>query len=418
MQLEHDRNGSALREQNAPDKSSMPSGASSASLPRLGLACILTMLAVGTVFMNQAVFPDIAGSFHVDAQEARLSFSVISLCYSLAFFFVGPVADSFDHRKIAAGGCALIATLLMIAMGLREYPWYLACTGLVGLAAATVPASMFPYVSRLASPRESGVYIGAVVASSTLGIVAGRAALGAFTGFIGWRGAYGLFSLIFALLAVLSAGGLGTTPGKWRKNKNIVKSYSEMVKMVMRPATASLLLTGFFLFFGFLGTITFLTYRLASPPFSFSAAEVGYISFAGLVAIVAPFSGGLSRRFGTYTIVFPSLLVCLGAMPILCWSRTVFWAASGMLLLFLGVYACQPLLFLLLGRRISSTALGSASSLYILFCIGGGSVASLVLGGVWKECGWTGVVLACSLSITVALGLAVVDFLKRASIRS
>lgn len=387
------------------------------SVLRLTTACVVTMLAVGTVFMNQAIFLDLAASFNLAAPEARFSFSIISLCYSLAFLFVGPVADTVDCRKIAVAGNVVISALLMSVAGVHEYTWFLACSGLMGMAAATVPASMFPYVSRLASPRRSGVYVGAIVASATLGIVVGRVALGASADMVGWRVSYRLFSLIFAVLAITSAYLLKTTVKNKNSNHNLSKLYVEMIRMLISPATASLLLTGFFLFFGFLGAITFLTYRLASPPFLFNSAEVGYISFAGLVAVIAPFSGGLSRRFGTYNIIFPSLTLCLVAMPVLYCSHSVFFTTVAVLFLFLGVYACQPLLFLLMGRRISHEAMGCASSLYILFCIGGGSISSLALGSVWQTHGWAGIILACFGSIAIALGIAIVDCRKRASIR-
>lgn len=379
------------------------------SFLRLGTACVVTMLAVGTVFMNQSIFMEIAGSFSLNAQGASVSFSVASLCYSLTFLFAGPLADTFDCRKISAAALALIALLLVGAAGMHEYPWFLACTGLTGLAAAAVPASLFPYVSRLAPAHKSGVYVGAIVASATLGIVVGRAALGASTSFMGWRASYRLFALLFALLAVTSAYLLKTTKKNEKNTYNIGKLYAEMFRMLITPEIVSLLLTGFFLFFGFLGAITFLTYRLTSPPFSFNSAQVGYISFAGLVAVIAPFSGELSRRYGTRQIILPSLILTLAALQLLYWGNSVLLTTLGVLLLFLGVYACQPLLFLLIGRRIAANAMGCASSLYILCCIGGGSIASLVLGTVWKAYGWSGITLVCSASISIALGIAVMD---------
>ena len=386
-------------------------GADTASMV---MACASTMLAVGTVFMNQSIFLELAKSFAIDIQDARYSFGIISLGYSLAFVVAGPVADLFEARKVAASGLAVLASLLLCASWLQGFSLFLVCMGALGVGAALVPASIFPYVARVSSDKRRGVYVGAIVASATLGIIVGRVCLGVATDWLGWRGAYRLFALVFLVFAFFLFGMLrGAGNGGHGGGKGLSALYGDMFRLLIRPATASLLLTGFCLFFGFLGAVTFLTYRLAAPPFNFTSGQVGYISFAGLVAVVAPFAGGLSQRFGVYRIVLPSLAVCLAALQILAWSRSVASMTLGILLLFLGVYACQPLLFLLMGRRISRQAMGVASSLYILCCIGGGSLASMVLGGVWRVHGWQGVVHACSASIAVALVIACIGAVKR-----
>jgi len=43
---------------------------------------------------------------------------------------------------------------------------------------------------------------------------------------------------------------------------------------------------------------------------------------------------------------------------------------TGVLLLFSGVYFCQPLIFLLITQKVPKIYLGTASSFYVLFCIG------------------------------------------------
>jgi len=145
------------------------------------------------------------------------------------------------------------------------------------------------------------------------------------------------------------------------------------------------LLAGFSLIFGFLGMITFLTYRLIASPFNFSSGEVGWISFAGITALIAPFAGNLSQKIGTYKIIFPGLLVCLLSFQLMGWFQSITLTVLGLLLLFLGVYVCQPLVFLLIGQNVPKESIGSASSLYILFCIGGGSLSSILLGPAWRS---------------------------------
>ncbi len=178
------------------------------------------------------------------------------------------------------------------------------------------------------------------------------------------------------------------------------------------PKTLSLLLVGFGLYFGFLGMITFLTYRLVAPPFNFSSGEVGWISFAGITALIAPFSGSISQKIGLLKIIFPSLLICLLSFQLMGWFQSITLIVLGLLLLFFGVYSCQPLVFLLIGQSVPKESIGSASSLYILFCVGGGSLSSILLGPVWRSYGWHGITILCSISLLISLLIMLINALK------
>ena len=162
--------------------------------------------------------------------------------------------------------------------------------------------------------------------------------------------------------------------------------------------------------------VTFLTYRLIGPPFNFSSGEVGWISFAGITALIAPFAGDLSQKIGTYKIIISALLVCLLSFQLMGWFESVTLTTLGLLLLFLGVYTIQPILFLIVGQNVSKESIGSASSLYILFCIGGGSLSSIFLGPVWLSYGWHGITILCSISLLISLIIMLVIALKERNI--
>jgi YNFM family putative membrane transporter len=98
------------------------------------------------------------------------------------------------------------------------------------------------------------------------------------------------------------------------------------------------------------------------------------------------------------------------------WFQSITLTALGLLLLFLGVYACQPLVFLLIGQNVPKESIGSASSLYILFCIGGGSLSSIFLGPVWRSYGWHGITTLCSISLLISLLIMSIITLKERDI--
>jgi YNFM family putative membrane transporter len=363
----------------------------------------MVMTAVVTVFMTQPIFLELATSFRIELSEARFAFGATSLSYSAAFFFVGPLADRFDRPKMAITGLVASSAAIFSASLTTCFPSFLITMGLTGFSAALIPAALFPHMTLLAPREKLGLYVGAIVASGTLGVVVGRVAIGLLTAQFGWPVAFRMVSALLLALAGLGRLVLVERSGPRPPSPlSIPALYLRSIKLLLSPKTLALLTIGFFLFSGFLGMVTFLTYRLVAAPFLFTAAEVGWISLAGITALVAPLAGTLSRKTGIFEVSLPALVVCLVAVQLMGWFHSVPVVTLGLLLLFAGVYCCQPLIFLLIGQNVPRESLGSASSLYILVCIGGGSLSSMALGPIWTAYGWSGVTLACTLCIAVA----------------
>jgi YNFM family putative membrane transporter len=212
---------------------------------------------------------------------------------------------------------------------------------------------------------------------------------------------------VFSLLTTIVLNGkkINNAP---KAGEKYSKSYLKALKLMISPELLRLLMTGFFLFFGFLGMVTFLTFRLTNAPFYFTSADIGWISLAGLTALIgSPLSGILAKKTGVFKIMIASLSLCLISVQLMGWIPLKLPVCTGLLLLFLGVYFCQPLIFLLISQKVPQKYLGTASSFYILFCIGGGSVSSVALGPVWKLFGWQGVTLICSGSLVIAMALCI-----------
>jgi YNFM family putative membrane transporter len=382
----------------------MNKGARKAFNFKVIIICAINLLAVSTVFMTQSIFFELSESFKINITQSRLSFSIVSLSYAISFFFLGPAADKYYLPKIALSGLFFLAITVFFSSYTENFDYFLTIMALVGMAAALIPASMFPYIAKTAPQNNIGVYMGSIVASGTLGVIFGRVSMGLLTYLIGWQYSFRVFSFILLLLSVLTFFTLIEGHDKPTGEKiKLSKLYANSFKLFLNIKILSLLLTGLTLFIGFLGMVTFLTYRLIAPPFNFSSGEVGWISFAGITALIAPFAGALSQRIGTYKILLPALFLCLLSFQIMGWFQSITLTTLGLLLLFLGVYTCQPLVFLLISDSAPKESMGSASSLYILFCIGSGSLASILLGPVWRSYGWHGITILCSISLMISL---------------
>ena len=386
---------------------------------RILIACTINLLAVSTVFMTQSIFLELSESFKIDITQARFSFSIVSLFYAAAFFFLGPAADKFDLPKIAVTGLFLLAITVFYSSYAASFNLFIIAMALMGICAALIPASMFPYIAKTSPRKKIGIYMGSIVASGTLGVILGRVSMGVLTSIIGWQVSFRIVSFVLFFLAALTFLSLVEKDDENSKNhQELTRLYANSIRLLFDPKILSLLLAGFSLFVGFLGMVTFLTYRLIAPPFNFSSGEVGWISFAGITALIAPFAGNLSQKIGTNKIIFYSLLVCLLSFQFMGWFQSITLTVFGLLLLFLGVYTFQPVLFLLVAQNVPKESIGSASSLYILFCIGGGSLSSIFLGPVWHSYGWSGITTICTISVLISLLIISVTALKDRDIES
>lgn len=379
---------------------------------KVALACAMTMLGVATLFMTQSIFLEISESFGIDIGRVHLAFGFASLSYAATFFVLGPATDMRHLPKMAVGGTALLAATILWASCAGDFGVFLLNMALAGIFTATIPAAMFPHIAAISPQHKQAVYIGSLVAAGPMGIIFGRVSMGLMTAEFGWRLSFRIYAAVLLTLAVIAwIVFVRNQKHAFGPIRNIARLYAGSMRIIVKPETGSFLLVGFGLFFGTLGILTFLTYRMVAPPYNWTSAQVGWISFAGVTALVAPFSGNLSRRIGPVKMILSGLVLCLAALQLMSWFQSTVCIILGLFLLFLGVYICQPLLFLLMGQYVPRTSLGSASSLYILFCIGGGSLSSFVLGPVWCSQGWHGIAAICSGAVVLSLFIMI----KRAS---
>ena len=377
-----------------------------ANLTKASITCLAAMIAVSAVFMTQSVFLEISDFFHVDINQARFAFSIVSIFYAFSFLLFGPAADRFELRKMSTIGLFFIAAGVFTAAIVNRFDYFIISMAIIGISASAVAASMFPYMVKIAPPKKQGLYLGAFVAASTAGMVIGRFLTGLMTSWWGHTNTLKIISMtifIFSLLTmvVLNDKKINKGPKAIQKES---KSYFKALKIIMSSEIVSLFMIGFFLFFGFIGMITFLSFRLTYSPFYFTSAEIGWISLAGLTAIPgSPLSGILAKKVGDLKVIIASLGLCLISVQLMGWVPLIVPIVTGLLLLFLGVYFCQPLVFLLISQKVPQIYLGTASSFYVLFCIGGGSVSSVLLGPIWKSFGWWSITLTCSCSMAIAM---------------
>ncbi|MDE1999956.1 MAG: MFS transporter [Burkholderiales bacterium] len=305
------------------------------------IACLTTCLAVASVYIMQPVLAELASRFDISGTDARLAFSVVSIAYALAFFFLGPLSDRVEPRTMAMVG--LLAAAIAVGLGslIGVYEHLLILLAVQGAFAAMVPAAMFALVPRIAPKERMGTYFGFVIAASVVGITLGRSSMGLMTAKWGLSSAMQVCGLALVLAAAFNQ----LLPISARSDTTKVtvrQAYGNALRMLAAGRLLRLFGIGFLLFFGYLGMLTFLTLRLHQAPFMFDSAAIGSVSLLGLSALFgAPLSGRLVARIGSLPVALGGLFIVMAAIVCLALARTELVLIAGLFLLFLGVFSCR-----------------------------------------------------------------------------
>lgn len=379
------------------------------------LACLATVIAVGSMYVTQPLLGDLAAAFGAAPAAARGAFGYPLLAYAAAFFLVGPLTDRIRAKHLILAGGGALAVLLVAAGCSRSLSAFTALMTLAGVAAAAVPAASFAVVPRIVPAARSGFWFGLLIAASVVGVTLGRALGGIAAAALGWRPSFVGAGILVALAAACFAAFTREADPPGAKLP-LASAYGDTLALLRSTPVLRYLAVGLLLFFGYLGLTTFLTLRLQGAPFGLSTAQIGWISFVGLAAVVgAPVSGIFTARFDAARVGAAGLAIVVVSQLVLLAATSTLVASAGLLGVFLGVFICQPAVLVLLARVVPAARKGAGSSLYLLACLACGGVASLVLGPLWLRFGWPGVVVPATCAVALALLLILLPQTRPAS---
>jgi len=235
---------------------------------QLFIVCLMTCVAVASVYWTQAVLAEVGAAFNVSAAQARLAFSACSIAYAIAFFLFAPFADRISARKLAQFGLCATAIAVGASAAVDSFTVYLGIVTLQGGFAAAVPAATFALMPRIAVKDKLGIYFGLMIASTVIGISVGRAVMGLLTTRFDFHGSLLICAIAFVVMAILTIILPNDEILKPKETKSVFGMYLAAVWMLVRPMYCGLFFVGFMLFFGYFGAVTFLTLRLQEAPFS------------------------------------------------------------------------------------------------------------------------------------------------------
>ena len=371
---------------------------------RLGAAAagIATFL---NMYATQAILPELARGLHASIAASGLTVTAPLLAVAFVAPFVGSISDRMGRKRLIVGAGAALILPTLAAAAAPSLEFLLACRFLQGLLLPFVFTVTVAYigdeVEGQAAIRLSGTYISGTI----LGGFSGRLSTGLMTAAAGWRSAFVLLAAETAMAMAVVAWALPREQ-RFRPAGGLRQAGRDFAAHLSNPRLTATYAVGFAVLFSLVATFTFISFRLAAPPFGLGPAQLGLIFVVYLLgSVITPPAMGMAVRLGrraTLAVAYTAVLVGLGLTLI-----PNLWAVvAGLAFASSGCFIAQALATGFVGtaaRRARSTAVG----LYVTFYYIGGAAGGWAPAWVWAAAGWAGCAALIALVQTAMLAIAV-----------
>ena len=247
---------------------------------RSGALAAVAASSVANLYYGQPILASLGGSFGVSAGRAALVVVATLVGNGLAQFFMVPLADLVERRRLIQVLLIIQCGALLVMAGARDLVVAVFASGLIGLGGAAAMV-VLPYAAGLAEPSRRGRSTGVVMGGVLLGILVSRSVSGFVSAAVSWRAVY----VVGAGLAVGAAVLLRTFP------RSCVEGRPEGYRRLLESVVAIVSGDRFVrrrMVVGALGFVSFnvlwtgLTLLLSGAPYHFSDVTIGVFGVVGL----------------------------------------------------------------------------------------------------------------------------------------
>ncbi|WP_027961637.1 MFS transporter [Halomonas halodenitrificans] len=368
----------------------------------LGLGSLLVFI---NLYAPQPLLPDLREAYGVSTLVVGLVMSVATLSLAVSLLVFGPLSDAIGRDGIMRISL-LAAGLLSLALALApSFEALLLVRALQGFVLGGLPAVAIAWMGDEFEPDAMLAAVGLYIGANTLGGISGRL-VGGGMGELGGSAAgfltVGLITLVGVVIFwKLLPPSRGFTPRRFE----LSAALADLRGHLLNPLLLSAYLLGGLNFLIFINQYSYITFRLAAPPFSLGSTLLGLVFLTYLGGTLgSSLSGRLVRHLsqpacmmlGIVIFMVGTLVTLADSLPLILLGLTInafgFFVAHSMASSWVGRHARQ-------GR-------GSASALYLVFYYSGASLGVFWLEPFWSLGGWGGVALGSWLILGVTLSIA------------
>jgi MFS transporter, YNFM family, putative membrane transport protein len=338
-------------------------------------------------YSTQAILPELGRAFRISPAEAGLTISVVVLALACGAWIWGPFSDRYGRKRSILLSCMLLVVPTLGAALAPSFAVLLAFRALQGLCIPGLLTAGVPYITEVFTPRIGGRAMGYYVTALVAGGLVGRVGVALISAVLGWRWGIGLLAILPLAAALVMRRSLVELPLPPADGR-LAAVRRQLRNRALLQATAA----GSAFFFTFVGTFSYVIYRLERPPFDFGPAAASLVFLLWFLGVLGPWFGRLADRLGwrrlalgalglaavglalTLPARLPTLIVGLACITLANWG---------------GVTAAQ------LGVGAASARdRGAASAVYFSIYYLAGAVGAYLPGLAWERYQWDGVASA------------------------
>ncbi|WP_238263162.1 MFS transporter [Cupriavidus pauculus] len=373
-----------------------PAGSVTVSPMSPALVALFSLCAgvlVANLYYAQPIIELIAPAIGLSTDRASVIVSLTQIGYAVGLFFLVPLADLLENRRLLAiSGVAAAASLAGAALS-SQPTVFLLVSLLLGLSSVSVQI-LIPLAAHLAPEALRGRTVGTIMGGLLSGILLSRPLSSMAAQWLGWRAVF----VIAAALTLLTVGIIVMTlPRRVPQHR---ATYGTLLASLWHLLAHYALLRQRALFQGLMFA-AFSLFWTAVPlelagQHGLSQSQIGMFALVGaLGAVAAPIAGRLADAGHTRVASFAAMSVAaLSFLPGLTSGSgaVIGLAVTGILLDF----AVQ--MNMVLGQRaiyaLDAASRARLNALYMTAIFVGGAAGSALASSLYTRFGWHGIVVA------------------------
>jgi predicted MFS family arabinose efflux permease len=357
---------------------------------------------VANLYYAQPIIDLIAPDIGLSPTAASLTVSLTQIGYAIGLFFIVPLADLVENRRLLIATTMLSVASLAIATVVRNPGVFLFVSLLIGFGSVSVQI-LVPLAAHFAPDETRGRVVGNVMGGLMLGILLARPFSSFVADHFGWHAVFGTATVLMVAISLLFAALMPRRQPDHRATYgSLLRSLFTLIARLPPLRRRSFYQGCMFASFSLFWTAAPLE---LSRHYGYSQSQIAVFALIGaLGAIAAPVGGRLAdaghTRVGTLAAM---ILAAVGYWPVAAFPAlgVVGMIGTGVLLDF-----CVQM-NMVLGQReiyaLDAASRGRLNALYVTSVFIGGAVGSLIASPLYAHGGWTGVVIAGSAFPLVAL---------------
>ncbi|OBU21094.1 MFS transporter [Photobacterium aquimaris] len=361
---------------------------------------------VSAIYYNQPIIGLLSNAFQIKISEAGLIAMLTQIGYALGIFFLVPLGDMVNRKKLIISKLVLLCAALWLCSFSSTFPILLITSLCVGIL-ATSAQDIVLASTVISPPNQRGKSVGIVMTGLLSGILLSRVFSGIIGQFWGWAIIFQLAASIIMALIIYFWFSLPTMPSQ---NTLTYKQIMASLKPLWQqfPQLRQSVIAQCFVSIAFSAFWTTLALFL-SHNYGLGSATAGTFGLAGAAgAISAPLIGGLSDRIGAHKILLVSISIVILSfiamlfIPFFAIHLQIGWLVLCVILFDFGINATlvshQTIVY-----SLQPEARGRLNSILFTFMFIGMAIGSAAGSYLYQHVGWNGVLMLTIVAPMIAL---------------